>query len=99
MSERLGAVPVAVPVNGPAEAGPDPCSIDGMIASERKREAAPFTLDWSGVRSVLAQGAAIQQDYAAGKYRDYEEYSARLDAAARERIDDAALAEKPQEEP
>ena len=46
------------------------------------------TLDWSWVRSVLSQGSAIQQDYAAGKYACYEEYAARLDVAARERIDE-----------
>lgn len=40
---------------------------------------------WSFIRRVLVQGMAIQQDYAAGKYSDYEALSARLDAAARER--------------
>jgi len=44
-------------------------------------------IDWSWIRSVLAQGAAIQQDYAAGKFKGYEEYSARMDEAARERED------------
>jgi len=46
---------------------------------------APPTADWSFLRSVLEQGAAIQQDYAAGKYSNYEEYAARIDEAARER--------------
>ena len=44
-------------------------------------------ISWSQVRSILAQGAAIQQDYAAGNHSSYEEYSARLDAAARDRED------------
>lgn len=43
-------------------------------------------VDWSMVRSLLMQGASIQQDYQAGKYANYEEYSARMDEAARERI-------------
>lgn len=41
---------------------------------------------WSFLRDVLSQGGDIQCDYHAGKYRCYEEYSARLDAAARERV-------------
>ena len=45
-------------------------------------------IDWSMVRSILMQGAAIQQDYQAGKFATYEHYSARMDAAARERIDE-----------
>lgn len=43
-------------------------------------------LDWSLCRRILEQGMAIQQDYAAGKYPDYELLSARLDEAARERV-------------
>lgn len=43
---------------------------------------------WSFLRSVLSQGGAIQQDYEAGKFKCYEEYSARVDAAARERADE-----------
>jgi hypothetical protein len=43
---------------------------------------------WSFFRTLLAQGGAIQLDYNAGKYAGYEEYSARLDAAARERADE-----------
>lgn len=42
---------------------------------------------WSAIRTLLEQGAAIQQDYAAGKYEGYEHYSARLDEAARERVE------------
>lgn len=42
---------------------------------------------WSEARSYLMQGAAIQQDYAAGKYATYEEYAARIDEAAREIAD------------
>lgn len=45
---------------------------------------------WSFLRNVLMQGDAIGKDYAAGNHKDYEEYSARVDAAARER--DAELA-------
>ena len=46
---------------------------------------------WSWVRSVMAQGACIQQDYASGLvHKSYEEYSARLDAAASERADELA---------
>lgn len=43
---------------------------------------------WSFLRCVLEQGSAIRQDYQAGKFKGYEEYSARLDAAARERVDE-----------
>ena len=42
---------------------------------------------WSFLRTVLSQGGDIQLDYNAGKYHSYEEYSARLDGAARERAD------------
>lgn len=42
---------------------------------------------WSLIRRVLEQGAAIQQDYTAGNHKGgYEEYSARMDLAARERV-------------
>lgn len=40
---------------------------------------------WSLIRNVIAQGAAIQIDYA---NRGYEEFSARIDAAAAERVAD-----------
>ena len=43
----------------------------------------PFSL-WSFLRDVLSQGATIQLDYRQGA-RQYEEFSARLDEAARER--------------
>jgi NTP pyrophosphatase (non-canonical NTP hydrolase) len=46
-----------------------------------------YVLDWSWIRSVLAQGADIQKDYIAGNHETYEHYSARLDVAARERLD------------
>lgn len=39
---------------------------------------------WSWVRDVMGQGAAIRMDYVAGSY-SFEEYNARLDAAASER--------------
>ena len=42
---------------------------------------------WSAIRTLLSQGGSIQQDYDAGKYKNFEEYSIRLDAAARERIE------------
>lgn len=42
---------------------------------------------WSLFRSVLELGAAIQQDYQAGKFSCYEDFSAHLDKAARERVD------------
>lgn len=60
---------------------------------------------WSWTRHVLEQGSAIQQDYASGKYKCYEEFSARVDAAARERADEftnaiaAALAEREKAKP
>lgn len=40
---------------------------------------------WSWLRNVLQQGGAIWQDYVDD---DYEKYSARLDEAARERLDE-----------
>lgn len=43
---------------------------------------------WSFFRDMISQGTYIQMDYAAGKYKCYEEFSARLDAAARERVDE-----------
>jgi len=42
---------------------------------------------WSAIRTLLSQGGDIQMDYQAGKYKSYEEYAARLDGAARERIE------------
>lgn len=42
---------------------------------------------WSFLRSVMSQGADIHQDYLGGKYATYEHYSARLDAAASDRVD------------
>ena len=41
---------------------------------------------WSIIREVLSQGHAQQMDYMAGKYHRYEEFSARVDGAARERV-------------
>jgi hypothetical protein len=43
---------------------------------------------WSFIRKVLDRGAAIQQDYMAGKYAGYEEYSARMDKLARDFADE-----------
>lgn len=59
------------------------------LEAERDRLRKPLL--WSFIRTLLSQGMSIQQDYDAGKYKDYEEVSARLDAAARERC--AALQE------
>jgi len=59
---------------------------------DRMREAVESGKLWSFMRSVLSQGGAIQQDYQAGKYESYEHYSARLDAAARERTDQLVAA-------
>jgi len=42
---------------------------------------------WSFLRSVLDQGRAIDQDYRGGKYSSYEAMSARVDEAARERVE------------
>lgn len=42
---------------------------------------------WSFFRRVLEQGRAIAMDEAAGKYPTYEHLSARLDEAARERVE------------
>lgn len=42
---------------------------------------------WSLFRKLLSQGASIQQDYAAGRYESYEQFSARLDQAAREHVE------------
>ena len=44
-------------------------------------------LSWSDARSILMQGASIQQDYMAGRYANYEDFAARVDAAAREIAD------------
>ena len=54
---------------------------------------------WSLIGRVLSQGAAIQMDYAAGKYAGIEDYYRRIDDAARERLPEfvalcAALAER-----
>lgn len=40
---------------------------------------------WVFIRNVLQQGEAIGKDFAA---KPYEEYSARLDGAARERLEE-----------
>ena len=47
----------------------------------------PHGLLWSFLRAVLEQGSAINNDYHAGKFTSYEEYSARMDEAARELAD------------
>jgi hypothetical protein len=43
---------------------------------------------WSLIRDIMSQGATIHQDYINGNYRNYEEYSARLDAASSARIEE-----------
>lgn len=50
---------------------------------------------WSMLRNVLEQGAAINMDYAGGKYKTYEEYAARIDVAAHERVDLFRLSARP----
>ena len=50
---------------------------------------------WSFLRSVLSQGGDIEVDYQNGKYKCYEEYSTRLDGAARERTKDLLAAPSP----
>ena len=67
-------------------------ALDAMLAFAAELEAAAIerckkVYGWSLVRSILKQGAAIQQDYEAGKYPSYEHYSARVNEAARERAD------------
>lgn len=52
---------------------------------------------WSFFRLLLEQGGAIQQDYNAGRFPSYEHYSARLDQAARERVDKFLQPPQPQE--
>ena len=42
---------------------------------------------WGAIRTLMEHGASIMQDYQAGNHKGYEEFSARMDAAARERID------------
>lgn len=55
-------------------------------------EPLPLGLDegelWSWTRSVMSQGAYIQQDYASGEHANYEVYSAHLDAAAAKRAEE-----------
>jgi hypothetical protein len=43
---------------------------------------------WSFLRSVLQQGRSIEQDNAAGVYARHEQLSARIDAAASERVEE-----------
>ena len=81
-------------------------SVDDMLAYARAARALPQTaseptdaLDgnlWSFLRSTLSQGGDILIDY---QDRPYEERSARLDLAARERVLKlhAAMAERPAE--
>ena len=66
-----------------------------LAENERLRKAKCLT--WSFIRTLLEQGAAIRQDYDAGKFGEsYEAYSARIDEAAREREDAlTALEQKP----
>lgn len=43
---------------------------------------------WSFIRNCMSQGGDILTDYNEGKYQGYEGYSSRLDAAARERVEE-----------
>lgn len=54
------------------------------------QEAGADGLLWQFMRSVLAQGTDIYKDYVAGSHKTYEAYSARLDAAAHERVEELA---------
>lgn len=74
------------------------CEIDSLKQRiERLEGALEHGELWSFFRRLLSQGGDIQMDYNAGKYRSYEHYAARLDAAARERADEflQALADEP----
>jgi hypothetical protein len=42
---------------------------------------------WSFFRDMIRQGANIEQDCQNGAYKSFEEFSARIDAAARERVE------------
>ena len=42
---------------------------------------------WLFIRRILCQGHAQQQDYASGKYENYEWFMSRVDEAARERLE------------
>ena len=65
------------------------------LLAESERLRAAKCLTWSFIRTLLEQGAAIRQDYDAGKFGDsYEAYSARIDEAAREREDTLTALEK-----
>lgn len=59
-------------------------ALRAMAECERLREVIE-KVDWVWIRSVLAQGASIYQDYQAGTHKTYEHYSSRLDVAAVER--------------
>ena len=67
------------------------------LLAENERLRAAKCPTWSFIRTLLEQGAAIRQDYDAGKFGEsYEAYSARIDEAAREREDAlTALEQKP----
>lgn len=47
---------------------------------------------WSFVRSVMEQGASVMQDYAAGKFSGYEDYSAHLDGMSAMRAEEFSSA-------
>ncbi len=58
------------------------------LLTENERLRAAKCPTWSFIRTLLEQGAAIRQDYDAGKFGEsYEAYAARIDEAARERED------------
>lgn len=73
--------------------------IADLLEARTPQEARETPVDWSFIRRVLEQGAAIQQDYAAGKYPTYEHYSARIDEAARERLATISAPVEPREIP
>lgn len=50
-------------------------------------EAIPEGALRSFIRTMMVQGAAIHYDYLTGVHKSYENYSARLDEAAKERTE------------
>ena len=77
---------------------PCPQAADAIERLRAERDAAlvdAVQLDWSKARSLLMQGASIQQDHAVGNHKTYEDYMERIDMAAREVV--AALAAEPKD--
>lgn len=58
----------------------DMCRCEGFVKPKRHSLG-------SFLRSILEQGSAIERDRQAGAYLNYEQYSARMDEAARDRVE------------